>query len=92
MYQFFDKQKKGEVSFEDFLRAYYPQITVSQIDLIKEWLVEFKTIHEADQFDISQSQKNKDKKPHVELPKTTLIRMDELFNSIDKGKKGFLTI
>lgn len=60
--------------------------------MIKEWYYEYRNIHEADNFDISEYTRKKDKKHTVELPKTTLARMDEIFASIDRGHKGYLTL
>ena len=65
MFQFFDQKKKGEISFEDFLKVYYENITHDDILTIKEWYCEYKNIHEADHFDIDDYSKKKEKKNGV---------------------------
>lgn len=52
LFKVFDLHKKGEVDFQTFLRAFYHNITQSEIDIIKEWSQEFKNLHEADHFDL----------------------------------------
>ena len=92
LYKYFDQKKKGEVTFQDFLHVYYKGITPQDIQTILEWTAEYKHIHEADQFDISEYLKKRDRKTHIDLPKSTLIRMDEIFNSIDRERKGYLVL
>ena len=55
---------------------YYKSISQRDINTILEWSGEYRQIHEADQFDISEYLKKKDKKTHIDLPKTTLLRID----------------
>ncbi len=92
LFQHFDRRKRGEVSLEDFLRVYYEGISSSDIETIKEWCYDYRNIHEADNFDLGEYNRKKDRKQGVELPKTTLARMDEIFASIDRGHKGYLTL
>lgn len=92
LFQYFDQKKKGEINLEDFLKVYYENVTKNDIEVIKDWYYEYKNIHEADNFDLSEFAKKKEKKAGMELPKSTLKRMDEIFNSIDRDKKGYLTM
>jgi Ca2+-binding EF-hand superfamily protein len=92
LFKYFDQKKKGEISLEDFLKVYYDNLTSADIEVINEWYYEFKNLHEADNFDMSEFSKKKEKKTGMELPKSTLKRMDEIFNSIDRDKKGYLTL
>lgn len=84
MFKYLDLNKKGEVSFEDFLKVYYRNITEEEIKTIKQWVRDYKKIHEADHFGLEDEASKKEKKNHVELPRTTLRRIDEIFNSIDQ--------
>lgn len=92
LFQYFDQKKKGEINLEDFLKVYYENVTKNDIEVIKDWYYEYKNIHEADNFDLSEFAKKKEKKAGMELPKSTLKRMEEIFNSIDREKKGHLTM
>ena len=39
LFHYFDGKKKGEVGFEQFLRAYYHNITQTEVNIIKQWLI-----------------------------------------------------
>jgi hypothetical protein len=91
LFQHFDRRKRGEVTLDDFLKVYYEGISLADIEIIKEWCYEYRHIHEADNFDTGEFARKKDRKNGLELPKATLTRMDEIFASIDRGRKGHLT-
>lgn len=65
LFQHFDRRKRGEVNLEDFLRVYYEGISAADIETIKEWRYDYRNIHEADNFDMGEYARKKDRKHGV---------------------------
>lgn len=81
VYGYLDEKKKGEVTFEDFLRRIYPAITKKDMILINHWVDMYR--HTYDDAYLKKQETAGITPIKKMLPSNSLNRVKEIFSAMD---------
>ncbi len=88
LFNFLDKHQNGKIQFLDLVTKLYPNLSSKHLETISVWSEEYNRNFNIDK-KIKTNHDNEEYKKRI-LPKTCIIRLQELFKFFDEANKGYV--
>ncbi|CAK64368.1 unnamed protein product (macronuclear) [Paramecium tetraurelia] len=97
LYNYLDSKQKGFVTFDQLMLKLYPSLTKLQLEIINNWIKQYnevfsKSSKESIELEVLKNNDTKQLKRKRVLPKSSMIRIKQIYDLIDQDNKGYISL